>query len=84
MPTKAETKLKEDVDTVGGERVLVGETQKARAPYINLNSLSQTRQEITPEDIDELTQKLIRSDAEGRKHIKLIQPPTIGRFTKKQ
>lgn len=84
MPTKAETKLKEDVDAVGGERVLVGETQKARAPYINLNSLSQTRQEITPEDIDELTQKLIKSDAEGRKHIKLIQPPTIGRFTKKQ
>lgn len=73
---------KPKVDTP--ERVLVGETQKARAPFSNLNSLSQTRQEITQEDIEELTQKLIRTGKDGRKHINLIQPPTIGRFTRKQ
>lgn len=62
----------------------VGTHKQFVARHKAFNLLSQTRQTIDPEGLQELASSLIDYDENGRPSINLIQPVTAGVFTKKE
>lgn len=63
-------------------REVVGEHKQLRAAHSAVNLLTQVRQQIEPSEMQELVNAVIVENDSGERSINIIQPVTLGAFTK--